>query len=49
MNSTKNLLSIVIPVFNEEGTIKEVLENLSKLKIPKVDIEIVVVGFASEL
>ena len=40
-------LSIIIPVFNEEKTILEVLEKVASLKIPKADKEIVVVDDGS--
>lgn len=40
-------LSIIIPVFNEEKTIDKVLERVLALKIPPVDIEIIVVDDGS--
>ena len=40
-------LSIVIPVFNEEKTIKEVLKRLSKLEISDVVFEIIIVDDGS--
>ncbi|MEX2012940.1 MAG: glycosyltransferase family 2 protein [Candidatus Levyibacteriota bacterium] len=40
-------LSIIIPVFNEEKTINKVLERVSALKIPAVDIQIIVVDDGS--
>lgn len=40
-------LSIIIPVFNEEKTIGQVLEKVSKLKIPNVEKEIIVVDDGS--
>ncbi len=40
-------LSIIIPVYNEEKTIKEVLENVFKLHIPGVEKEIIVVNDGS--
>ncbi len=40
-------LSIIIPVFNEEKTINKVIERVSALKIPAVDIEIIVVDDGS--
>lgn len=40
-------LSIIIPVFNEEKTIDKVLERILFLKIPTVDIEIIVVDDGS--
>lgn len=40
-------LSIIIPVFNEEKTIVQVLEKVSALKIPNVDKEIIVVDDGS--
>ena len=40
-------LSIIIPVFNEEKTISEVVKKVSELRIPKVDKEIIVVDDGS--
>lgn len=40
-------LSIIIPSFNEEKTIKTVLENVVLLKLPKIDKEIIVVDDGS--
>lgn len=40
-------LSIVIPVFNEEKTIGEVLEKVLDIKIPKIEKEIIVVDDGS--
>ena len=40
-------LSIIIPVFNEEKTISEILRKVSKVKIPNVSTEIVVVDDGS--
>lgn len=40
-------LSIIVPVFNEEKTILEVLKSLNKLSIPKVLKEIIVVDDGS--
>lgn len=34
MKSKFKLISIVVPVYNEEGTIKEILEKLFKVKLP---------------
>lgn len=48
MNSSKSLLSIVIPVFNEEKTIAIVLDRLNSLSIPQVSIEIIVVDDGSK-
>lgn len=47
MNSSKILLSIVIPVYNEEKTIGTVLENLADLRISGVDKEVIVVDDGS--
>lgn len=47
MNSSLKLLSIVIPVYNEEKTIGEVLENLKKIKINGLKKEIIVVDDGS--
>lgn len=47
MNSSKKVLSIVIPVYNEEKTIGIVLDNLNKLTIPDVEKEIIVVDDGS--
>ena len=40
-------LSIIIPVFNEEKTILEVLNKINELKIPKVQKEVIVVDDGS--
>lgn len=40
-------LSIIVPAFNEEKTIKTVLENVLSLNLPKIDKEIVVVDDGS--
>ncbi len=40
-------LSIIIPVFNEQNTIAEVLEKIQKAKLPKIQKEIIVVDDAS--
>lgn len=40
-------LSIIIPVYNEERTIGEVLKRLNKLKIPGIEREIIVVDDGS--
>jgi len=40
-------LSIIIPVFNEEKTISEILKKASKVKIPNVSKEIIVVDDGS--
>jgi len=47
MNLSKKVLSIVIPVYNEEKTIGIVLSNLNKLTIPNVNKEIIVVDDGS--
>lgn len=47
MNSSKTLLSIVIPVFNEEKTVGTVLDKLSKLSLPNIKKEILVVDDGS--
>lgn len=43
----KNLLSIIIPVYNEEKTIGIVLDKLQKLSIPDIEKEIIVVNDGS--
>jgi len=48
MNSSKKILSIVIPVYNEEKTIGIVLANLSALSIPQIEKEIIVVDDGSK-
>ncbi|MCL4418704.1 glycosyltransferase family 2 protein [Patescibacteria group bacterium] len=40
-------LSIIIPVFNEEKTIKQILEKVEGIKIPGVDKEVIVVDDGS--
>lgn len=40
-------LSIIIPVFNEENTIAEVLTKIQKISLPKVQKELIVVDDAS--
>ncbi len=47
MTASKPLLSIVIPVYNEEKTIKDVLGAVSKVTIPKFEKEILVVDDGS--
>jgi len=42
------LLSIIVPVFNEEKTIKEILEKLTELKKKKSSIEIIVINDGSK-
>lgn len=41
------ILSIIIPVFNEERTIKELIEKVQKVKLPGVKKEIIVVDDCS--
>ncbi|MDO8269617.1 MAG: glycosyltransferase family 2 protein [Candidatus Levybacteria bacterium] len=48
MNASKTLLSIVIPVYNEEKTIGTVLENLEKIKLHSIDREIIIVDDGSK-
>lgn len=48
MSSSKKLLSIVIPVYNEEKTIETVLDRLNTLAIPNVEKEILVVDDGSK-
>ena len=40
-------LSIIVPVYNEEKTILEVISNLDKLVIPAVSKEVIVVDDGS--
>ena len=40
-------LSVIVPVYNEERTIKQIIHKLTLLSIPDVDIEIVVVDDGS--
>ena len=40
-------LSIIIPVYNEEKTILEVLKNIQKNKIKDVDFEVIVINDGS--
>jgi glycosyltransferase involved in cell wall biosynthesis len=47
MNSSKNLLSIVIPVFNEEKTVGTILDKLAKLSLPDIHKEILAVDDGS--
>ncbi len=42
-NNQNKKLSIVIPVYNEKDLVIDVLKKVSKLNIPKTDIEIIVV------
>ncbi|MFH1751745.1 MAG: glycosyltransferase family 2 protein [archaeon] len=37
------MLSIIIPVFNEKQTIKEILEKVNKVKLSKIEKEIIIV------
>lgn len=48
MNSSRRLLSIVIPVYNEVKTIGIVLDKLIALKLPEIEKEIVVVDDGSK-
>lgn len=47
MSESKPLLSIVIPVYNEEKTIGIVLDKLSKMSLP-LDVEIIVINDGSK-
>lgn len=47
-NQKPILLSIIVPIYNEEKTIKEILEKLSELKKKKTDIEIIVINDGSK-
>lgn len=47
MSAQKNLLSIIVPVYNEEKTIGVVLDKLSNLEIKGVEKEIIVVDDGS--
>lgn len=40
-------LSIIIPVFNEENTIEQIIEKVEQVKIPNVSKEIIIVNDAS--
>ena len=40
-------LSIIIPVYNEEKTIELVLDKISKLKIPSIEKEVIVIDDGS--
>ena len=48
INQKPILLSIIVPVYNEEKTIKEILEKLSELKTKKTGIEIIVINDGSK-
>lgn len=49
MNSSKKLkLSIIIPAYNEENTVGQVLQNLYKLDLPTIQKEILVVDDGSK-
>ena len=41
------IFTILIPVFNEENTIKEILDKISKIKIENVNFEIIVIDDGS--
>ena len=47
MESSKKMLSIIIPVYNEENTLKEVYNKITKISFP-LDIEIVLIDDASK-
>ena len=48
MNSLKKLkLSIIIPAYNEENTVGQVLQNLDKLELPTIQKEILVIDDGS--
>lgn len=48
MTLNKLLLSIIIPVFNEEKTIGTVLDNVSKLNLNGLDIEVIIIDDGSK-
>lgn len=48
MSSKKQLLSVVIPVYNEEKTIGIVLDNIKKLSIRDLNTEIIVIDDGSK-
>ena len=45
--SEEKLLSIIVPIYNEENTVKEILTSLTKLKEKVQSIEIIVVNDGS--
>src|SRR5258706_15689852 len=47
MNSSLRKLSIIIPVYNEEKTIGQILKKVSGISLPQVETEIIVVDDGS--
>ncbi len=43
----KKKLSIIIPVYNEEGTIRPILKKINELKIDNIDFEVIVINDGS--
>ena len=43
----KKKLSIIIPVYNEEGTIRLILKKINELKIDNIDFEVIVINDGS--
>lgn len=48
MQKIQNKVSIIIPIYNEEKTIMDILESVNKQKIDSVEFEIIVVDDGSE-
>ena len=43
----KKKLSIIIPVYNEEGTIRPILKKINELKINNIDFEVIIINDGS--
>ncbi len=43
-----NKLSIIIPVYNEEKTLKKIVDKVEKVKIPKIKKELIIINDASK-
>ena len=43
----KKKLSIIIPVYNEEGTIRPILKKINELKIDNIDFEVIIINDGS--
>lgn len=41
--ASKTKLSVIMPVYNEKGTIKEIIKRVKQVKIPKVSKELVII------
>ncbi|PIQ69062.1 MAG: glycosyl transferase [Candidatus Taylorbacteria bacterium CG11_big_fil_rev_8_21_14_0_20_46_11] len=47
MEDTKKKLSVIIPVFNEKATIREILRRVERVSLPDIELEIIVIDDGS--